>query len=243
MLAGWGWLTNLIVYLIEEFNVKSIDATQITNVVTGGVNLLLIISTILADSFLGSFSVVAISSCFSLLGVALLTLTASISSLRPPPCDTGSSLCQAPSRLLGTPTESDLGFVQNEDARRYIRQLPSHQRQPLASVFPNVHPLAIDLADGMLTFDPTRRITGKFISHYIASAYTSLFKIHLFSSSSSFVFLKFTLNESVFFHFFCAVEEALAHPYLERLHDIADEPVCPEPFSFDLSSNHWGKSR
>ncbi|GLT43301.1 hypothetical protein SLA2020_172620 [Shorea laevis] len=49
MLAGWGWLTNLIVYMIEEFNVKSIDATQITNIVTGGINLLPIISAILAD--------------------------------------------------------------------------------------------------------------------------------------------------------------------------------------------------
>ncbi|GLT43302.1 hypothetical protein SLA2020_172630 [Shorea laevis] len=32
-------------------------------------------------------------------GVVLLTLIASISSLRPPPCETGSSLCQAPSRV------------------------------------------------------------------------------------------------------------------------------------------------
>ena len=31
-----------------------------------------------------------------------------------------------------------------------------------------------------------------------------------------------------------AVEEALAHPYLARLHDIADEPVCLKPFSFDF---------
>ena len=30
------------------------------------------------------------------------------------------------------------------------------------------------------------------------------------------------------------VEEALAHPYLAKLHDTADEPVCMEPFSFDL---------
>lgn len=31
-----------------------------------------------------------------------------------------------------------------------------------------------------------------------------------------------------------AVEEALAHPYLARLHDIADEPICSETFSFDF---------
>lgn len=30
------------------------------------------------------------------------------------------------------------------------------------------------------------------------------------------------------------VDEALAHPYLERLHDVDDEPICMEPFSFDF---------
>nr|AHY02158.1 mitogen-activated protein kinase 3 [Betula platyphylla]UOI39545.1 Mitogen-activated protein kinase [Betula platyphylla]UVJ47672.1 mitogen-activated protein kinase [Betula platyphylla] len=100
--------------------------------------------------------------------------------------------------LLGTPTDSDLGFVRNDDARRYIRQLPSHPRQQLAMVFPHVHPLAIDLIEKMLTFDPTKRIT---------------------------------------------VEEALAHPYFARLHDVADEPVCPEPFSFDFEQQHFGEEQ
>ena len=67
MIAGWGWLTNLIVYLIEEFNVESIDATQIANVVNGSINMIPIIGAVLADSFLGSFHVVSISSVFSLL--------------------------------------------------------------------------------------------------------------------------------------------------------------------------------
>ncbi|EXC33228.1 Nitrate excretion transporter 1 [Morus notabilis] len=31
-LAAWGWISNLMVYLIEEFNVKSVDAAQISNV-------------------------------------------------------------------------------------------------------------------------------------------------------------------------------------------------------------------
>ncbi|KAK6926852.1 Protein kinase domain [Dillenia turbinata] len=100
--------------------------------------------------------------------------------------------------LLGTPTESDLGFVTNEDARRYIRQLPPHPHQALTNLFPHVHPLAIDLVDKMLTFDPTQRIT---------------------------------------------VEEALAHPYLARLHDIADEPVCPVPFSFEFEQRALGEEQ
>ncbi|KAF8402772.1 hypothetical protein HHK36_010862 [Tetracentron sinense] len=100
--------------------------------------------------------------------------------------------------LLGTPTESDLGFVRNEDAKRYIRQMPPHPRQPFARIFPHVNPVAIDLIEKMLTFDPTKRIT---------------------------------------------VEEALAHSYFERLHDIADEPVCTEPFSFDFEQQALGEEQ
>lgn len=39
------------------------------------------------------------------------------------------------------------------------------------------------------------------------------------------------------------VEEALAHPYLERLHDISDEPVCPESFSFDFEQQPLGEEQ
>ncbi|CAN6483759.1 unnamed protein product [Victoria cruziana] len=63
--------------------------------------------------------------------------------------------------LIGTPTDNDLGFV-SENARRYIQQLPRHARQSFTQKFPHVHPLAIDLVERMLTFDPRQRITGKF---------------------------------------------------------------------------------
>ena len=33
------------------------------------------------------------------------------------------------------------------------------------------------------------------------------------------------------------VEEALAHPYLENLHDISDEPTYSMPFSFDFEQH------
>ncbi|MFS7964833.1 putative mitogen-activated protein kinase CMGC-MAPK family [Helianthus anomalus] len=100
--------------------------------------------------------------------------------------------------LLGTPSESDLGFIKNEDAIRFIGQLPRHPRKSLPDTFPHVHPLAIDLVEKMLTFDPAKRIT---------------------------------------------VEEALAHPYLERLHDVEDEPICPNPFSFDFEQQVLGEEQ
>ncbi|KAF4367871.1 hypothetical protein G4B88_008547, partial [Cannabis sativa] len=57
----------------------------------------------------------------------------------------------------------DLGFIRNEDDKRYIPQLPSFPRQQLGRAFAHVHPvLAIDLIEKILTFDPNRRITSNF---------------------------------------------------------------------------------
>ncbi|KAE8734444.1 Glyceraldehyde-3-phosphate dehydrogenase-like family protein [Hibiscus syriacus] len=98
MIAGWGWVANLIVYLVGEFNFKSIDATQVANVVNGSINLIPIIGAVLADSFLGSFRVVSISILSTLLGIIILTLIATLSYLRPH-CETGLSLCYGPSKI------------------------------------------------------------------------------------------------------------------------------------------------
>lgn len=60
--------------------------------------------------------------------------------------------------LIGTPEESDLGYL-NENARRYISQLPYHKPQSFPEKFPHVHAQAIDLIQKMLTFDPRKRIS------------------------------------------------------------------------------------
>ncbi|KAM3739566.1 hypothetical protein ACB098_08G032600 [Castanea mollissima] len=101
-LRGGGWISNLTVYLIQVFSVKNINAAQISNIVNVCTNLLPVIGAIVANSFLGSFSVAAISACISLLGIILLTLTATLDHLRPQPCDNGSSLCTPPSKLQYT---------------------------------------------------------------------------------------------------------------------------------------------
>jgi peptide/histidine transporter 3/4 len=76
-LAAGGWMSNLIVYLIQEFNVESINAAQISNIVNGCSNLFPVIGAIVADSFLTSFSVVTISACISLLVRNILSLSLS----------------------------------------------------------------------------------------------------------------------------------------------------------------------
>ncbi|KAL1203253.1 Protein NRT1/ PTR FAMILY 2.7 [Cardamine amara subsp. amara] len=98
-IASWGWLLNLIVYLIEEFNVKSIAAAQISNIVSGCICMVPAIAAVSADSFFGTIPVISVSAFISLMGLTLLTLTASLDSLRPQPCETASSLCQSPSKI------------------------------------------------------------------------------------------------------------------------------------------------
>ncbi|PKI31190.1 hypothetical protein CRG98_048436 [Punica granatum] len=61
--------------------------------------------------------------------------------------------------LLGSPGDSDLGFLRSENARKYVKQLPQVPKQSFSKKFPEASPLAIDLAERMLVFDPRERIT------------------------------------------------------------------------------------
>lgn len=61
--------------------------------------------------------------------------------------------------LLGTPDDASLRFLRSDNARKYVRQLPQYPKQQLTARFPNMSPLAIDLLEKMLVFDPSKRIT------------------------------------------------------------------------------------
>ncbi|KAJ7524057.1 hypothetical protein O6H91_18G075500 [Diphasiastrum complanatum] len=60
---------------------------------------------------------------------------------------------------IGSPEESDLQFINSHKARSYIRSLPFEPRIPLPLLYPHANPLAINLLDRMLVFDPKKRIT------------------------------------------------------------------------------------
>ncbi|KAH0777346.1 hypothetical protein KY290_008757 [Solanum tuberosum] len=96
-LASGGWTSNLIVFLINEFNMKSIAAAKVFNVVSGLTTILPIVGGIIADSYLACFTVISISSFISALGILLLLLTITIDALRPQACGDGSNLCTSPS--------------------------------------------------------------------------------------------------------------------------------------------------
>uniref|UniRef100_A0A7N1A808 Protein kinase domain-containing protein n=1 Tax=Kalanchoe fedtschenkoi TaxID=63787 RepID=A0A7N1A808_KALFE len=60
--------------------------------------------------------------------------------------------------ILGSQREEDIEFIDNPKARRFIKTLPYTAGTPLQLLYPDAHPLAIDLLHRMLVFDPTKRI-------------------------------------------------------------------------------------
>ena len=62
-------------------------------------------------------------------------------------------------QILGTPDEATLRRVGSERAQAYIRSLPRMPKIHFSQLYPNASPLAIDLLEKLLNFDPAARIT------------------------------------------------------------------------------------
>ncbi|KAE9586157.1 putative mitogen-activated protein kinase CMGC-MAPK family [Lupinus albus] len=61
--------------------------------------------------------------------------------------------------ILGSQGEEDLEFIDNPKSNKYIKSLPYSPGIPFPRLYPNAHPLAIDLLAKMLVFDPSKRIS------------------------------------------------------------------------------------
>ncbi|SAM08647.1 hypothetical protein [Absidia glauca] len=60
--------------------------------------------------------------------------------------------------ILGTPDDETLGRVGSERAQLYIQSLDHFQKVPFAQLYPEASPVAIDLLERLLMFDPSSRI-------------------------------------------------------------------------------------
>ena len=61
--------------------------------------------------------------------------------------------------VLGTPTMDDYLTIRSRRAREYLKGLPVRRKVHFSTLFPNANPLALDLLDRLLTFNPAKRIS------------------------------------------------------------------------------------
>ncbi|KAJ1517339.1 MAP kinase Pmk1 [Coelomomyces lativittatus] len=61
--------------------------------------------------------------------------------------------------ILGTPSLEDFNDIKTQRARDFIRSLPFKKKNSFEDLLPSVNPLALDLLEKMLTFNPRKRIS------------------------------------------------------------------------------------
>ncbi|EOA16852.1 hypothetical protein CARUB_v10005075mg [Capsella rubella] len=61
--------------------------------------------------------------------------------------------------VVGSQQDWDLQFIDNKKARRFVKSLPFSKGTHLSRIYPHANPLAVDLLQRMLVFDPTKRIS------------------------------------------------------------------------------------
>ena len=68
--------------------------------------------------------------------------------------------------VTGTPKMEDLDFIHKKEAKEFFLKLVKRTKLTWSSLFPNANPIALDLLEKMLTFNPTKRYTvDQCISH------------------------------------------------------------------------------
>ncbi|GAA5943831.1 hypothetical protein JCM3775_000202 [Rhodotorula graminis] len=61
--------------------------------------------------------------------------------------------------VLGTPSLDDFYAIGSQRSRDYLRALPFQKKKPFQTLYPNANPLAIDLLERCLTFNPKKRMS------------------------------------------------------------------------------------
>jgi hypothetical protein len=70
--------------------------------------------------------------------------------------------------ILGSPSEQEIADLDNAQARQFMKQLPHTERCALSKLYPQSNPLAIDLLEKMLQFDPSKRCTVEQVCSFLS---------------------------------------------------------------------------
>uniref|UniRef100_A0A0E0HXQ5 Major facilitator superfamily (MFS) profile domain-containing protein n=1 Tax=Oryza nivara TaxID=4536 RepID=A0A0E0HXQ5_ORYNI len=91
-LGSIGTAANLMVYLTTVFHMSSLDAAVALNVFAGTTNLATVVGAFASDLYLGRYATVAAGCVSTFIGMVILTMTAGVPALHPPPCGEGRCL-------------------------------------------------------------------------------------------------------------------------------------------------------
>ncbi|KAH9324453.1 hypothetical protein KI387_004631, partial [Taxus chinensis] len=94
-LTYFGIASNLIIYLTTVLHEGVVESAKNVNNWSGVTSVMPLVGGFLADAYFGRYWMVLISSLIYLLGLILLTLSASLSALKPPQCEKGSLICNS----------------------------------------------------------------------------------------------------------------------------------------------------
>ncbi|OWM89580.1 protein NRT1/ PTR FAMILY 2.13-like [Punica granatum] len=88
-LATFGLLANFMVYLMREYHMDQVSASNVLNMWSGFTNFAPLVGAFISDAYAGRFRTIAVASFASLLGMVTITLTAWLPQLHPPSCPPG----------------------------------------------------------------------------------------------------------------------------------------------------------
>ncbi|XP_027082108.1 protein NRT1/ PTR FAMILY 1.2-like isoform X1 [Coffea eugenioides] len=93
--ASCGLQPSMILYLTGEYHLNMATGSNIIFLWSAATNFMPLLGAIVADSFLGRFRMILFGCVISLLGMALLWLTAMIPQVKPPPCHESNKSCSS----------------------------------------------------------------------------------------------------------------------------------------------------
>ncbi|WVZ62248.1 hypothetical protein U9M48_012014 [Paspalum notatum var. saurae] len=85
-LGSIGTAANLMVYLTSVFHMTNVRAAVALNAFNGTTNLATVFGAFASDLYLGRYATVCLGCVATLIGMVILTLTAGVPALHPPPC-------------------------------------------------------------------------------------------------------------------------------------------------------------
>ncbi|GLT34469.1 hypothetical protein SLA2020_089790 [Shorea laevis] len=92
-MAMMGFTRNMVNYLTLQLHMPMTTAAKTVTNYNGTSSLTPLLGAFIADSYAGKFWTITVSSLIYLLGMIILTLSAALPQLRPPPCE-GNQLCK-----------------------------------------------------------------------------------------------------------------------------------------------------